>query len=75
MTFPEEADQIYPGWKEKLDPAPERPRRRVMNRRRDGGLLPARAIEKPKAASHYSIPSARYMRGVWALEPAPESEP
>ena len=67
MTFQEEADQIYPGWKEELDPAPkERPRPRLMNARRDGRPLPQRSIEKPKAPTHYSMAPADYCMRAWA---------
>ena len=73
MTFQEEADQIYPGWKEKLDPAPPAQRRRLMNRRLDGGLLPSRNVEKQKPPSHFSLPPGDFCRRAWQWEAASDS--
>ena len=73
MTFQEEADQIYPGWKEKLAPE-ERPRWRLMNRRRDGGKLPSRNVEKQKPPSHFSLPPGDFCRRAWQWEAASDSD-
>ena len=47
MTFQEEADQIYPHWKEKLDPAHEE---------RNRGRLMAVSIERDGEAVHLVLP-------------------